>query len=114
MQTLHRKAPSRPMDSNMGLSCCEATVLLATNNVCLPLFFLECNIFTVQVSPSSIVSLQGKHQRRLYRDLMTDYNPLERPVFNDSQSLTVHFGFSLMQIMDVVCKVYTLKKLILK
>ncbi|KAK2853747.1 hypothetical protein Q5P01_006408 [Channa striata] len=47
------------------------------------------------------VSLQGKHQRRLYRDLMTDYNPLERPVFNDSQSLTVHFGFSLMQIMDV-------------
>ncbi|XP_067351916.1 neuronal acetylcholine receptor subunit alpha-7a isoform X2 [Channa argus] len=47
------------------------------------------------------VSLQGKHQRRLYRDLMTDYNALERPVFNDSQSLTVHFGFSLMQIMDV-------------
>ncbi|KAG7473332.1 hypothetical protein MATL_G00094620 [Megalops atlanticus] len=47
------------------------------------------------------VSLQGEHQRRLYKDLMTNYNPLERPVFNDSHSLTVHFSFSLMQIMDV-------------
>ncbi|KAJ8252308.1 hypothetical protein COCON_G00216200 [Conger conger] len=47
------------------------------------------------------VSLQGEHQRRLYNDLMRNYNPLERPVFNDSHSLTVHFSFSLMQIMDV-------------
>uniref|UniRef100_A0A8C8MHC4 Neuronal acetylcholine receptor subunit alpha-7 n=1 Tax=Oncorhynchus tshawytscha TaxID=74940 RepID=A0A8C8MHC4_ONCTS len=47
------------------------------------------------------LSLQGQHQRRLYKDLMRNYNPLERPVFNDSHSLTVHFSFSLMQIMDV-------------
>ncbi|XP_030630769.1 neuronal acetylcholine receptor subunit alpha-7 [Chanos chanos] len=47
------------------------------------------------------VSLQGEHQRRLYNDLMKSYNPLERPVYNDSHSLTVHFSFSLMQIMDV-------------
>ncbi|XP_066523349.1 neuronal acetylcholine receptor subunit alpha-7 isoform X2 [Hoplias malabaricus] len=47
------------------------------------------------------MSLQGEHQRRLYKDLMRNYNPLERPVYNDSQSLTVHFSFSLMQIMDV-------------
>lgn len=51
---------------------------------------------------SLTVSLQGQHQRRLYRDLMKDYNPLERPVFNDTHSLTVYFSFSLMQIMDVV------------
>uniref|UniRef100_A0AAR2KZ14 Neuronal acetylcholine receptor subunit alpha-7 n=1 Tax=Pygocentrus nattereri TaxID=42514 RepID=A0AAR2KZ14_PYGNA len=53
--------------------------------------------------PNSVhtVSLQGEHQRRLYRDLMRDYNPLERPVFNDSHTLTVNFSFSLMQIMDV-------------
>uniref|UniRef100_A0A8B9L016 Neuronal acetylcholine receptor subunit alpha-7 n=1 Tax=Astyanax mexicanus TaxID=7994 RepID=A0A8B9L016_ASTMX len=48
-----------------------------------------------------MLSLQGEHQRRLYQDLMKNYNPLERPVFNDSQSLTVNFSFSLMQIMDV-------------
>uniref|UniRef100_A0A9J7X282 Neuronal acetylcholine receptor subunit alpha-7 n=1 Tax=Cyprinus carpio carpio TaxID=630221 RepID=A0A9J7X282_CYPCA len=47
------------------------------------------------------MSLQGEHQRRLYKDLMRNYNPLERPVYNDSHSLTVHFSFSLMQIMDV-------------
>ncbi|KAA0724725.1 Neuronal acetylcholine receptor subunit alpha-7 [Triplophysa tibetana] len=47
------------------------------------------------------VSLQGEHQRRLYKDLMRNYNPLERPVYNDSHSLTVNFSFSLMQIMDV-------------
>ncbi|XP_062327910.1 neuronal acetylcholine receptor subunit alpha-7-like [Osmerus eperlanus] len=47
------------------------------------------------------VSLQGDSQRRLYRDLMVNYNPLERPVFNDTHSLTVYFSFSLMQIMDV-------------
>ncbi|XP_066503740.1 neuronal acetylcholine receptor subunit alpha-7a [Hoplias malabaricus] len=47
------------------------------------------------------VSLQGEHQRRLYRDLMKDYNPLERPVFNDTHTLTVNFSLSLMQIMDV-------------
>ncbi|XP_029284573.1 neuronal acetylcholine receptor subunit alpha-7a isoform X1 [Cottoperca gobio] len=47
------------------------------------------------------VSVQGPAQRRLYKDLMTGYNPLERPVVNDSRSLTVHLGLSLMQIMDV-------------
>ncbi|XP_070825161.1 neuronal acetylcholine receptor subunit alpha-7a [Chaetodon trifascialis] len=59
------------------------------------LLFLSVTALTVKVS------LQGANQRRLYKDLMTDYNPLERPVVNDSQTLTVHFGLTLMQIMDV-------------
>lgn len=72
-----------------------------------PIFFSGGDyesIITVWVSLSSLVSHQGANQRRLYSDLMTGYNPLERPVANDSHSLTVHFGFSLMQIMDVVCE----------
>ncbi|KAL4622741.1 neuronal acetylcholine receptor subunit alpha-7-like [Arapaima gigas] len=52
-------------------------------------------------SSSTSVSLQGTHQRRLYKDLLMNYNPLERPVFNDSDSLTVHFRLSLKQIMDL-------------
>ncbi|XP_048825564.1 neuronal acetylcholine receptor subunit alpha-7-like [Brienomyrus brachyistius] len=60
--------------------------------------FAFCLIFTACLLN---VSLQGEHQRRLYKDLMKNYNPLERPVFNDSHSLTVYFSFSLMQIMDV-------------
>ncbi|AWP01253.1 putative neuronal acetylcholine receptor subunit alpha-7 [Scophthalmus maximus] len=47
------------------------------------------------------VSHQGANQRRLYQDLMTGYNSLERPVSDDTQVLTVNFGLSLMQIMDV-------------
>uniref|UniRef100_A0A665VVW5 Neuronal acetylcholine receptor subunit alpha-7 n=1 Tax=Echeneis naucrates TaxID=173247 RepID=A0A665VVW5_ECHNA len=46
-------------------------------------------------------SLQGVYQRRLYKELMRNYNPLERPVSNDSHSLTVQFSISLLQIMDV-------------
>uniref|UniRef100_A0A3Q4AFR4 Uncharacterized protein n=1 Tax=Mola mola TaxID=94237 RepID=A0A3Q4AFR4_MOLML len=59
------------------------------------------SVFTLPVPLSSAVSLQGANQRRLYKDLMSGYNPLERPVVNDSQTLTVHFGLILMQIMDV-------------
>ncbi|XP_045900114.1 neuronal acetylcholine receptor subunit alpha-7-like isoform X4 [Micropterus dolomieu] len=47
------------------------------------------------------VSVQGPHQRFLLRELLRDYNPMERPVANDSQALTVHFSFTLMQVMDV-------------
>jgi hypothetical protein len=48
------------------------------------------------------VSLQGEFQRKLYKELVKNYNPLERPVANDSQPLTVYFSLSLLQIMDVV------------
>lgn len=48
------------------------------------------------------MSLQGEFQRRLYKELVKNYNPLERPVANDSQPLTVYFSLSLLQIMDVV------------
>uniref|UniRef100_A0A3B5B8A5 Neuronal acetylcholine receptor subunit alpha-7-like n=1 Tax=Stegastes partitus TaxID=144197 RepID=A0A3B5B8A5_9TELE len=47
------------------------------------------------------LSVQGPHQRFLLRELLRDYNPMERPVANDSQPLTVQFSFTLMQVMDV-------------
>uniref|UniRef100_H3DJK1 Neuronal acetylcholine receptor subunit alpha-7 n=1 Tax=Tetraodon nigroviridis TaxID=99883 RepID=H3DJK1_TETNG len=46
-------------------------------------------------------SLQGPHQRTLLKNLLKDYNRMERPVANDSQPLTVVFTLSLIQIMDV-------------
>lgn len=48
------------------------------------------------------VSLQGPHQRNLLKNLLKDYNRMERPVANDSHPLTVVFTLSLIQIMDVV------------
>nr|XP_021152048.1 neuronal acetylcholine receptor subunit alpha-7 isoform X3 [Columba livia] len=47
------------------------------------------------------VSQQGESQRRLYRELLKNYNPLERPVVNDSQPLVVELQLSLLQIIDV-------------
>lgn len=67
-------------------------------------FFSEGCIFTLQVPLPSVVSVQGANQRRLYNNLMKDYYRLERPVVNDSHTLTVQFGLSLMQIIDVVRK----------
>ncbi|XP_047214828.1 neuronal acetylcholine receptor subunit alpha-7-like isoform X1 [Girardinichthys multiradiatus] len=46
-------------------------------------------------------SVQGPHQRFLLKELLRDYNPMERPVANDSQTLTVHFSLILIQVMDV-------------
>lgn len=48
------------------------------------------------------VSVQGPHQRNLLKNLLKDYNRMERPVGNDSHPLTVVFSLSLVQIMDVV------------
>ncbi|KAK6326858.1 hypothetical protein J4Q44_G00025030, partial [Coregonus suidteri] len=47
------------------------------------------------------VSEQGPHQRNLLRELLRDYNRMERPVANDSLPLTVRFSYTLLQVMDV-------------
>ncbi|XP_038660163.1 neuronal acetylcholine receptor subunit alpha-7 isoform X2 [Scyliorhinus canicula] len=46
-------------------------------------------------------SQQGEYQRKLYRDLMKNYNRLERPVLNESQPLVVDLGVTFIQIIDV-------------
>uniref|UniRef100_A0A8C6KKF9 Neuronal acetylcholine receptor subunit alpha-7 n=1 Tax=Nothobranchius furzeri TaxID=105023 RepID=A0A8C6KKF9_NOTFU len=45
--------------------------------------------------------LGGVFQRKLYRDLMVNYNRLERPVQNDSAPIVVELGLTLLQIIDV-------------
>lgn len=47
-------------------------------------------------------SHQGPHEKRLLNNLLNDYNTLERPVSNESDALTVRFGLTLQQIIDVV------------
>ena len=50
------------------------------------------------------VTHQGAMERRLLNDLFTTgtYNKLERPVLNESDALTVKFGLTIQQIIDVV------------
>uniref|UniRef100_A0A8C2GRD7 Neuronal acetylcholine receptor subunit alpha-7 n=1 Tax=Cyprinus carpio TaxID=7962 RepID=A0A8C2GRD7_CYPCA len=51
--------------------------------------------------PFRELSVQGPYQRTLLKNLLKDYNRMERPVANDSQPLTVFLSMSLIQIMDV-------------
>ncbi|CAF2143739.1 unnamed protein product [Rotaria magnacalcarata] len=56
--------------------------------------FLLFNLFKI--------ILGGEHQRRLLKYLLDEnnHNPLERPVYNDSHSLTVTMNMALQQIID--------------
>ncbi|CAF2263381.1 unnamed protein product [Rotaria magnacalcarata] len=49
-----------------------------------------------------VYRIGGMHQRRLLKYLLEDqnYNPLERPVLNDSHTLQVSMSLALQQIMD--------------
>jgi hypothetical protein len=44
----------------------------------------------------------GFHQKRLLEKLFRKYNPIERPVERDTESLNVTIGLALQQIVDVV------------
>uniref|UniRef100_H3C624 Neuronal acetylcholine receptor subunit alpha-7 n=1 Tax=Tetraodon nigroviridis TaxID=99883 RepID=H3C624_TETNG len=52
-------------------------------------------------------SLQGQYQRKLYKELLANYNRLERPVVNDSAPILVELGLTLLQIIDVVSFIQT-------
>ncbi|OCU00090.1 neuronal acetylcholine receptor subunit alpha-7 [Xenopus laevis] len=56
-------------------------------------------IFVILTFPGG--SHQGQYQRKLYRELLRNYNRLERPVVNDSQPLLVELQLTLLQIIDV-------------
>jgi hypothetical protein len=49
--------------------------------------------------------------KRLYDDLLSNYNRLIRPVRNNSEILTVYLGLKLSQLIEVVSDVIVLKRL---
>nr|QOR60934.1 nicotinic acetylcholine receptor alpha subunit 16 [Necator americanus] len=57
-----------------------------------------CLLQALSVLRYTVASYQ---ERRLYEDLMRDYNNLERPVANHSKPVTVYLKVSLQQIIDV-------------
>lgn len=63
------------------------------------LFYWRCLLF---VLGEFIQIVEGSyHERRLYEDLMRDYNNLERPVANHSEAVIVNLKVSLQQLIDV-------------
>uniref|UniRef100_A0A7E4VG54 Acetylcholine receptor subunit alpha-type acr-16 n=1 Tax=Panagrellus redivivus TaxID=6233 RepID=A0A7E4VG54_PANRE len=55
-----------------------------------------CCLWTLALSVTG-----SYHERRLYEDLMREYNTLERPVANHTQPVTVYLKVSLQQLIDV-------------
>ncbi len=69
-------------------------------NACLnePCWYLQQLIFCVTET------ICGKHEKKLLRHLMADYDNMERPVEDESEPLMLTFGVTLQQIIDVVKK----------
>ena len=44
----------------------------------------------------------GKHEKRLLEHLLLNYNNLERPTENETDTVLVKLGMTLQQIIDVV------------
>jgi hypothetical protein len=53
------------------------------------------------MTPSFLV-VCNPHAKRLYDDLLNNYNLLIRPVSNNTEKLTVRLGLKLSQLIDVV------------
>lgn len=48
------------------------------------------------------LALANPHAKKLYDDLLSNYNRLIRPVSNNTEKLTVKLGLKLSQLIDVV------------
>lgn len=62
-------------------------------SVLLVAVFIALQFIIVKANPDS---------KRLYDDLLSNYNRLIRPVGNNSDRLTVKMGLRLSQLIDVV------------
>lgn len=59
-------------------------------------------LWLLQLINGSLLTLANPEARRLYDDLLTNYNRLIRPVGNNSDRLTVKMGLRLSQLIEVV------------
>lgn len=75
------------------------------------LFYLSALFFFLFIFPtqvSSQVSPRAHAEERLLQDLFAHYNKLSRPVRNTTDTVLVHFGLSIAQLIDVVGKTKSL------
>ena len=72
---------------------CGETPFIVT---CVPRWYDSESVFF----PSGIFG--NPHAKRLYDDLLSNYNRLIRPVPNNTGTLTVRLGLKLSQLIDVV------------
>jgi hypothetical protein len=73
-----------------------------------------CSRFVGAVGLKATTYEANPDAKRLYDDLLSNYNRLIRPVSNNSDTLTVWLGLKLSQLIEVVSTVRTLKEFHLK
>ena len=77
----------------------------------------QCSVSTMTITGTVffLITVQpvfpGLHERRLLLDLMSEYNKLERPVYNETDPVILTFGLTLQQIIDVASHVISFSKL---
>ena len=54
---------------------------------------------------AAVLTDANPHAKRLYDDLLNNYNRLIRPVSNNTEKLTVKLGLKLSQLIDVVSSI---------
>ena len=66
------------------------------------LLILQYKAIFYVMSEIFISGWANPHAKRLYDDLLSNYNRLIRPVENNTDHLTVKLGLKLSQLIDVV------------
>ena len=59
-------------------------------------------LFVSPLTPRTILNAGNPDAKRLYDDLLSNYNKLVRPVVNTTAPLTVRIKLKLSQLIDVV------------
>ena len=65
---------------------------------------MSCLVFSLLLLPASdaVLNMGNPDAKRLYDDLLSNYNKLVRPVQNTTDPLTVRIKLKLSQLIDVV------------
>ena len=73
----------------------------------LPLLLVMLTLVSIPASEARTIFNQGNPDaKRLYDDLLSNYNKLVRPVVNTTDPLTVRIKLKLSQLIDVVSHAY--------
>jgi nicotinic acetylcholine receptor len=63
---------------------------------------MDQGVIVVILALSLVQTLANPDAKRLYDDLLADYNRLIRPVSNHTDKVTVKLGLRLSQLVDLV------------
>ena len=64
-------------------------------------------LFVMLPTAEAVINTGNPDAKRLYDDLLSNYNKLVRPVQNTTDPLTVRIKLKLSQLIDVVSKMYS-------